>query len=147
MAEIIFTANAGADAELRYTKSGEPVLSFRACESKSRRLQDGTWEKLREQWFDVSLFGPAAEPLAPTIRTGARVKVAGEFWRRDYQGQRGDGTALDVRATGVQVLPSRDNAPRQDSSAGGWGNNAPTTGGDAWSGSGSTGWGDQESPF
>lgn len=119
MADITFTANVGADAELRWTKAQEPVCSFRAAESKSRRLEDGTWETLREQWFDVSLFGPAAEAMAPVIRKGDRVKVSGEFWRRDYESQKGPGTSLDVKATGVQVLTQRERlAPAP--SGGGW---------------------------
>jgi len=142
MAEIQFTGNVAANAELRYTPNGSPVLNFRACDSKSRKRDDGSWETLAETWFNVSLFGPAAEALQHEVQKGTRVKVAGEFYTREYEGKNGPGISNDVRAVGVQVLPSRKNYGQGQ--GGGWDSQksaAPS--GDAWSGSGDNtgGWG------
>ena len=123
MADITFTGNVGADAELHRTRDGEPVLNFRACDSKSRKTETG-WETLAETWYQVSLFGPAAEALAHEVKKGARVKVAGEFYTRPYEGKNGPGVSNDVTATGIKVLPSRGGTqqgggtPQQ---SGGWG--------------------------
>ena len=104
MAQIQFTGNVGKDAELRHTQNGNAMLTFSVAESKSRRLQDGSWEELNNQWFNVTMFGPAAEALQPVVLKGARVQVAGEFWRRDYETQNGNGVSLDVKAIGVDVF-------------------------------------------
>lgn len=109
MASIQFRGNVGKDAELRYTSNGNAMLTFSVAESKSRKLQDGSWEELNNQWFNVTLFGPAAEALQPVVLKGARVQVAGEFWRRDYETQNGNGVSLDVKAVGVDVI----RAPQQ----------------------------------
>ena len=138
MAEIQFTGNVAADAEIRYTRDGAPVLNFRACDSKSRKRDDGSWETLAETWFNVSLFGPAAEALQHEVQKGTRVKVAGEFYTREYEGKNGPGISNDVRAVGVQVLPSRRNDGQGQ--GGGWDNQksaAPS--GDAWTGGDNTG--------
>ena len=130
MADITFTGNVGADAELRFTPNGAPVLNFRACDSKSRKRDDGTWETLAETWYQVSLFGPAAEALQHEVTKGARVKVAGEFYTREYEGKNGPGVSNDVRAVGVQVLPARNQQ--------GGGAPAPQSG--AWGGNNGGGW-------
>ena len=140
MADITFTANVAANAELRYTPNGAPVLNFRACDSKSRKRDDGSWETLAETWFNVSLFGPAAEALQHEVQKGTRVKVAGEFYTREYEGKNGPGISNDVRAVGVQVLPSRKNDGQGQ--GGGWDSQksaAPS--GDAWTGGGQQGGG------
>ena len=139
MAEITFTGNVGADAELRRTRDGEPVLNFRACDSKSRKTETG-WETLAETWYQVSLFGPAAEALAHEVKKGARVKVAGEFYTRPYEGRNGPGVSQDVNATGIKVLPSRKNDGQGQ--VGGWDNQKPAApSGDAWTGGGQQGGG------
>ncbi|MCV7565101.1 single-stranded DNA-binding protein [Micrococcus luteus] len=149
MAEIQFTGGVGADAELRFTANGAPVLNFRACDSKSRKRDDGTWETLAETWYAVSLFGPAAEAQQHEVKKGTRVKVAGEFYTREYEGKNGPGISNDVRAVGVQVLPSRKNDGQGQ--GGGWDNQKPPApSGDAWTGGNTTGWGGSsanEPPF
>ena len=140
MAEIQFTGHVGADAEIRYTRDGMPVLNVRVCDSKSKPDGNGGWETIAETWFNVSLFGPEAEALAPTIRKGARVKVAGEFYARPYEGRNGPGVSQDVNATGIKVLPSRKT---DGQGQGGWDSQKPAApSGDAWSGGDNTGgWG------
>jgi single-strand DNA-binding protein len=136
MAEITFTANVGAEPELRHTKSGQPVLNFRCCDSKSRKTESGEWETVKEQWFNVSLFGMAGEALFDQITKGARVRVAGEFYMREYETQNGKGTSLDVEAIGVKVFPKRNGGgnfggqqPQQQSQpAQQWGGNQQAAG-------------------
>lgn len=161
MAKITFIGNVGRDAETRHTRDGMPVVSFTVCESKSKPLGNGQFEKLAEQWLNVSWFGEAAQAVAHTITKGTRVEVAGDMWRRDYESQNGGGTSLDVNAVGVRVFPRREGAGQQGGGFGGatpdpragtgWGQrsqgaafdgpNGPTKGADAdpWSGGGG-GW-------
>lgn len=124
MAEITFTGNVGNAPELRHTRQGTPILSVRVCDSKSRSDGNGGWETLAETWYQVALYGPAAEAQQHEITKGARVKVAGEFYTRPYEGKNGPGVSNDVTATGIKVLPSRGGTqqgggtPQQ---SGGWG--------------------------
>lgn len=90
MADIIFTGNLGADSEMRYTPNGGPVLTFRVA----------------EQWFRVEIWGSTAEFLAEHLKSGVRVKVYGQFYKRDYEGKNGAGVSLDVKASAVEILTS-----------------------------------------
>jgi len=120
MAEIIFTGNLGADSEIRYTVSGSPVLNFRAADTKSKKDGNGGWEKVTEQWFRVELWGSTAEFLADHLKSGVRVKVYGQFYKRDYDGTNGPGVSLDVKASAIEILTSnKDRQKLAGSSQGG----------------------------
>jgi single-strand DNA-binding protein len=144
MADIIFTGNLGADSEIRYTTSGSPVLNFRAADTKSKKDGSGGWEKVTEQWFRVELWGSTAEFLADHLKSGVRVKVYGQFYKRDYEGTNGPGVSLDVKASAVEILTS--NKDRQKLAE-----NPPATREDPWSTPAATnagGWpADNSAPF
>lgn len=110
MAEIIATGNLAADAELRRTPSGSPVLNFRIGDSKSKKNGDN-WETVAQNWFNVAVWGELAEMLSQKLTKGTRVKITGEFYQREYDKRdgSGQGISLDVNAWGVQVIPKRDN--------------------------------------
>ncbi|QRQ79149.1 single-stranded DNA-binding protein [Glutamicibacter protophormiae] len=159
MAEIVATGNLAADAELRTTQSGRSVLNFRIADSKSRKNDQGGWDKIAENWFNVAIWGELAEFYANFLKKGTRVKITGEFYQREYDKKDGSGkgVALEVTAWGVNIIPKRDNngngggfqAPPQQAQpqqGGGW--NAPandpwSTGGNPAQGNGG-GWGNPQ---
>lgn len=143
MAQINFTGNIGADAELRWTQSGRPVLNFQVYDSKSKRNDQGDWDEITKQVFRCALWGPPAEWYAEALTTGTRVKVSGEFYSREYETRDGaKGLSLDVDVEGLHVYPPRrDQAPRQSQqpAGSGWGQQDTQQGG---------GWGDDSTvPF
>lgn len=131
MADIIFTGNLGADSELRFTPSGSAVLNFRAADSKSKKNDQGGWDKITEQWFSVTIWGSMAEHLVDKLRSGVRVKVYGEFYQRAYEGKNGPGISLDVKASAVEIMTPKTQRPPGDSPNAnygnqGYGNNQPS---------------------
>lgn len=120
MADIKFTGNVGKDAELRWTPSGRPVLNFSVADSKSKKLDNGEWETLAEQWLDCAIWGDLAEYYAEKIKRGARVTVYGDFMSRKYEAKDGSkGTSLDVNVKGVDIMPSRNGGGQQGGNQGG----------------------------
>lgn len=110
MAEIVATGNLAADAELRFTPAGSPVLNFRIGDSKSKKNGD-QWETVAQNWFNVTVWGTLGEMLADKLTKGTRVKITGEFYQREYDKKDGSGkgVSLDVNAWGVNIIPKRDN--------------------------------------
>ncbi|QKY78992.1 ssDNA-binding protein [Arthrobacter phage Jinkies] len=134
MADIKFTGNLGRDAELKYTKNGSPVMRFSVADSKSRRLDNGEYETLAEQWLNCTIWGGLAEYYDGKLTKGARVTIYGEFFAREYEAKDGSkGTSLDVNVKGVDIFPSRNGGGQQRqaqaSSGGGWGGDAGNGGG------------------
>ena len=154
MADIKFTGNLGRDAELKFTPSGRAVLNFSVADSKSRKLDNGDWETLKEQWLNVEVWGELAEFYSEKLPKGSRVTIYGEFYSRKYEAKDGTpGVSLDVVAKGVDIMPSKNGGQKQGGGSGG-GNKTATTQEDPWatpgvSNSGGS-WGngpDSEPPF
>lgn len=84
--QVSVSGNLGADAELRSTKGGTPVLTFALAVNERVRQTDGTWGD-RASWVDCVLFGPRAQALADWLRKGCKVAVQGRLrtstWERD----------------------------------------------------------------
>lgn len=141
MADVIFTGNAGADGQLRFTPSGAAVYELRIADTKSKKLDNGEWEEIATQWLNVSVWGSLAEHLATLdIKKGTRVKVVGEFFAREYEHNGQTRQSLDVKAWGVDVFQkrtgqgqTRSQQPRQQAPADPWGApQAPRAQADPW---------------
>jgi single-strand DNA-binding protein len=85
--QVCFSGNLTHDAELRATASGTPVLGF-AMAVNNRKKVAGEWETV-PMYLDVTVWGNYGEALAPHLKKGVRVTVAGRleqhFWEKDGQ--------------------------------------------------------------
>lgn len=84
--QVSMSGNLGADAELRSTRGGTPVLTFALAVNERVKQADGTWGD-RATWIDCVLFGARAQALADWLRKGNKVAVQGRLrtstWERD----------------------------------------------------------------
>jgi single-strand DNA-binding protein len=65
-------ARLGADAEIRYTISGEPVAKLRLAFNYGQKDSDGNRPA---QWVEASMFGKRAEALARYLTKGTAIDV------------------------------------------------------------------------
>lgn len=101
--KITLSGNLGADAELRYTKSGNPVVSFSLAVNERTPQGDGTWGEYTN-WPDCVMFGKRAEALAPWLRKGTKISLLGHIHTRSYQK---DGQSIkrwEVRVDDVELM-------------------------------------------
>lgn len=84
--QVSVSGNLGADAELRSTRGGTPVLTFALAVNERVKQADGTWGD-RASWIDCVLFGTRAQALADWLRKGNKGAVQGRLrtstWERD----------------------------------------------------------------
>ena len=80
-----FTGNLGGDAETRFTKAGNPVVSF------SVAMASGWGENKKTTWVRCVMFGKRGESVAPFLLKGQRVGITGESYLEEWQAK--DGTA------------------------------------------------------
>lgn len=107
--KITLSGNLGADAELRYTKSGNPVVSFSLAVNERTPNGDGTWGEYTN-WPDCVMFGKRAEALAPWLRKGTKISLLGRIHTRSYQK---DGQSIkrwEVRVDDVELMQYKRDA-------------------------------------
>ena len=101
--KITLSGNLGADAELRYTKSGNSVVTFSLAVNERTPNGDGSWGEYTN-WPDCVMFGKRAEALAPWLRKGTKISLLGHIHTRSYQK---DGQSIkrwEVRVDDVELM-------------------------------------------
>ena len=79
--QVFLSGNVVADAELRYTKTGKPVLTFRMAINKYvNEVQSTSYHNI-VCWVDAELYSG--------LRKGDFVAVAGELRSRSYEDKTG----------------------------------------------------------
>ncbi|MDF0606851.1 single-stranded DNA-binding protein [Neisseriaceae bacterium TC5R-5] len=84
MNSISFDGRLAADAELRYTPSGEAVLSFRVASDI------GFGERKTTNWFSCQVWGKRGEALKQYLAKGQQVTVYGQLTLREWQDKEGN---------------------------------------------------------
>lgn len=79
--EVFLSGNVVADAELRYTKTGKPVLTFRMATNKYVNEQQSTQYHNIVCWVDAEVYSG--------LWKGDFVAVSGELRSRSYEDKTG----------------------------------------------------------
>ena len=82
--------NLTRDPELRFSARGTAWATVGLAVNKSKRLDDGTYEDLPPEFFELVSFGQAAENLAESCAKGDRVLARGKLEDEAWTGR--DGT-------------------------------------------------------
>lgn len=123
MNNISIAGNLGRDAEVRHMQNGDAVCSFTVADSQGKDKET--------IWWRCSMFGKRAESLAPYLKKGAQVTVAGNVIERAYEKDGEQKKAMEIRVSDVALQGSRTqesdsqrNKPTPDK-AGQWKAGAP----------------------
>lgn len=108
--------NLSADPELRFTKDGKAVCTFRIASTDRRKNQAGDWEDAGTLWVNVTLWDRKGEAFAETARKGNRVIVAGKLRMETWTSKDGEpreSLKLDADVAGViaKAQPQAASAP------------------------------------
>lgn len=108
---IILIGNLGQDPELRYTSSGQAILTMRLATTETYRNRDNE-KKERTDWHHVIVWGKRGEALNKLIVRGDRVGVEGRVQTRSYDDSEGKKRYwTEVVANNVLLLGNRRNQP------------------------------------
>lgn len=97
------TGHLGGDAETRYVKSGDAIVSF------SVGVKAGYGEKATTTWARCAMFGKRGEAVAQYLTKGQLVGISGEVSLREWDDKEGQKrTSLEVRVNDLTLLGKRD---------------------------------------
>lgn len=99
--QITIVGNLTGEPEQRYTPQGKAVTNFNLAVNERRFNRDtNQWEDGDTTFYSVSVWGPAAENAAATLKKGMEAIVMGSFKARQYQTREGENRlSLDVTVT------------------------------------------------
>jgi single-strand DNA-binding protein len=114
---VVLVGRLTREPELRTLPSGVSVCGLRIACNSSRRDADGTLIE-RPHFFDVSVYGAAAESVGNYMHRGRRVGVDGRLEWREWETADGQKRqAVSIVADTVQFLDSPSGA-KEDGDSG-----------------------------
>jgi single-strand DNA-binding protein len=103
---VVLVGRLTRDPELRALPSGTSVCGLRVACSSSRKDAGGDYHE-KPNFFDVSVYGGAAESVSRYMRKGSRVAIDGRLeWREWENADQQKRQAVSIVAETVQFLDS-----------------------------------------
>lgn len=116
--KVILIGNAGADTELRHTKTGRPVAGVRIATNERWTDKEGKKQE-RTEWHSIVVWDKMAEVCAQYVKKGKQVYVEGRLQTRSWEDDEGiKRYATEIVALSVQFLGSANGTERPDKQAG-----------------------------
>jgi len=98
-----FSGHCAADAESRFTPSGDAVVSF------SVGVKSGFGDRATTTWARCQMWGKRGEAVSQYLVKGQLVGVTGEVTLREYDKKDGSkGSSLEVRVNDLTLLGKRE---------------------------------------
>jgi single-strand DNA-binding protein len=118
---VVLVGRLTREPELRALPSGASVCSLRVACNSSHRDSEGALIE-RPHFFDVSVYGPAAESVGNYMHRGRRVGIDGRLeWREWETADQQKRQAVSIVAETVQFLDSPGGAKEAGDSGDGEG--------------------------
>jgi single-strand DNA-binding protein len=120
--KVILLGNCGRDPEIRYMPSGGAVANI-SIATTSKRKDKTSGESIEDtQWHRVQFFDRLAEIVGEYVKKGAPLYVEGRLKYGKYTDKDGiERNTVDIIATEMQLLGSRQGAGGGDEGGGGGG--------------------------
>lgn len=112
--QVVLIGSLGADAELRYTQSSQPVLNFRMATTESYFDTNTKERKEITEWHSVVLWGKRGESLAKILVKGKQVSVVGGLQTRSWEKDGQKHYRTEIKAKNVILLGGGNGKGRQD---------------------------------
>jgi single-strand DNA-binding protein len=113
--------NLGKDPEMKYNQDGKPITTFSVAVSRTWKSPDGQQSEETE-WFRVVAWERLAETCNEYLRKGSKVYIEGRLKTRKWTAQDGqERQIVEVIASDMQMLDSRQQGGYGDEGGGGGG--------------------------
>ena len=105
--KVILIGNLGADPEIRFLPSGQPVANLRLATNEKWKGQDGNMQE-RTEWHRVVVFGKQAELCKEYLSKGRQIYLEGRIQTRKWNDKEGkERYTTEVVARDIRFLGGR----------------------------------------
>ena len=119
--KVMIIGNLGKDPEMKYNQDGKPITTFSVAVSRTWKSPDGQQSEETE-WFRVVAWERLAETCNEYLRKGSKVYIEGRLKTRKWTAQDGqERQIVEVIASDMQMLDSRQQGGYGDEGGGGGG--------------------------
>lgn len=113
--KVILIGNLGADPDIRYMPSGEPVANLSLATSESWKDSNSGEMREKTEWHRVVAFRKLAEIIGQYCKKGSKLYIEGRLQTRKWQDQNGqDRYTTEIIADQMQMLDSRGSSSGGD---------------------------------
>ena len=102
-AQITFTGNATADAEIRFIGSGAAVANVTVAVTPREKQPDGSWGDGPAAFYRVAAWRRLGENVAESVKRGTRITVVGTLKPREFEHNGEKRISLAVTADSVAL--------------------------------------------
>ncbi len=107
--KCILVGNLGADPDVSFLNSGDPVVNFRVATSSRWKDKASGELKQETEWHRITCYGKLAEFASEYLKKGRKVYVEGRLKTRKWQDKDGvERYTTEVIASGVQALGGKE---------------------------------------
>ncbi len=106
--KVMLIGRLGADPEVRYMPSGDPITNIRLATTRRWRDRNSNERKEETEWHRVVFFGQTAKVAGEYLKKGSQVYVEGRIRTQKWQGQDGqDRYTTEIVGETMNMLDSR----------------------------------------
>lgn len=124
--KVILVGNLGADPEMRYMPSGDPIANLRVATTDSYKDKASGEKKETTEWHRVVMFNRLAEIAGQYLKKGSQVYLEGRLQTRKWTDKEGqERYSTEVVCNEMKMLGKREGGGAPSNSDGGNGDYAP----------------------
>lgn len=101
---VVLEGHLTKNAELSYLQTGTAICKFAIANNKSKKNQAGEYESIAS-FFDVELWGPYAQAMAPHLTKGRHVTIQGRLSQDRWEKDGKTNSRIKVTADELKLYP------------------------------------------
>lgn len=112
--KVILIGNLGADPDIRYLGSGDPVANISVATSESWRDKQTGQQQDRTEWHRIVVYGKMADVVSKYMKKGTKVYIEGSLRTRKWQDKTGqERYTTEIICNDLQLIDSRGSSSEQ----------------------------------
>ncbi|NBW56951.1 single-stranded DNA-binding protein [bacterium] len=113
--KVIVIGNLGADPDVRYLASGDPVANISLATSETWKDKQNGQQQERTEWHRIVIYGKMADIASKYMKKGSKVFIEGSLRTRKWQDKTGqERYTTEIICNDLQLLDSKGADSRVD---------------------------------